>query len=111
MTPSDIRNRFEELREAGLQGDDLAAMHLESRFGDGLARFVRRVIRKGHGTGSLAEFILEEASKIRQQRLGLERDELVSEIITPLCSVITGQGTADRVDTRSVTDRQTVFAS
>jgi len=110
MTSSDIRAEFQNYRRAGLNGDDMAATHLEMRFGDGLARFVRRVVRTGRGTGSLAEFILHEASLVREQ-LGLERDELVSELISRLCSVITGQGIAGRVDTVSVAERQTVFAS
>lgn len=110
MTSSDIRTEFENCRKAGLNGDEMAATYLESRFGEGLARFVRRVVRTGRGTGSLAEFVLHEAEIIREQR-GLERDELVSELISRLCSAITGQGTAGRVDTVSVADRQTVFAS
>lgn len=110
MTSSDIRAEFENYRNAGLNGDDMAATHLELRYGDRLARFVRRVVRTGRGKGSLAEFILNEASVVREQ-LGLERDELVSELISRLCSVITGQGVAGRVDTVSVADHQTVFAS
>jgi len=110
MTSFDIRTEFENYRKAGLNGDDMAATHLESRFGEGLARFVRRVVRTGRGTGSLTEFILNEARLVREQ-LGLERDELVSELTSRLCSVTTGQGIAGRVDTVSVADRQTVFAS
>lgn len=110
MTSSDIRTQFENYRQAGLNGDDMAATHLETRFGEGLARFVRRVVRTGRGTGSLAEFILREATLVREQ-LGLERDELVAELISRLCSVIAGHGIAGRVDTMSVADRQTVFAS
>jgi hypothetical protein len=110
MTSFDIRTEFENYRKAGLNGDDMAATHLESQFGEGLARFVRRVVRTGRGTGSLAEFILNEARLVREQ-LGLERDELVSELTSRLCSVTTGQGIAGRVDTVSVADRQTVFAS
>lgn len=110
MTSSDIRTEIENYRKAGLNGDDMAATHLESRFGEGLSRFVRRVVRTGRGTGSLADFILQEASIVREQ-LGLERDELVSELTSRLCSVITGQGIAGRVDTVFVADRQTVYAS
>ena len=110
MTSSDIRAEFEGFRNAGLNGDDMAATHLESRFGEGLTRFVRRVVRTGRGTGSLAEFVLNEARIVREQ-LGLERDELVSELISRICAVITGQGIAGRVDTVSVADRQTVYAS
>tara|TARA_R110002072_G_scaffold284587_1_gene449070 strand:- start:114349 stop:114681 length:333 start_codon:yes stop_codon:yes gene_type:complete len=110
MTSSDIQTEFENYRKASLNGDDMAATQLESRFGEGLARFVRRVVRTGRGTGSLAEFVLHEADIVREQ-LGLERDELVTELISRLCSVITGQGIAGRVDTVSVADRQTVFAS
>jgi hypothetical protein len=109
MTSSDIRVAFEGFRNAGLNGDDMAATHLESQFGEGLTRFVRRVVRTGRGTGSLAEFVLNEARLAREQ-LGLERDELVSELISRICAVITGQGIAGRVDTVSVADRQTVFA-
>lgn len=110
MTSSDIRAEFESFRKAGLNGDDMAAAHLESRFGVGLTRFVRRVVRTGRGTGSLAEFVLKEAQVVREQ-LGLERDALVAELTGRMCSAITGQGLAGRVDTVSVTDQQTVFAS
>lgn len=110
MTSTDIRTEIESYRKAGLNGDDMAAKHLESQFGDALSRFVRRVVRTGRGTGSLADYVLQEASIVREQ-LGLERDELVSELISRLCSVITGQGIAGRVDTASVADRKTVYAS
>ncbi|NQV27414.1 MAG: type II secretion system F family protein, partial [Rhodopirellula sp.] len=93
MISSDIRVEFERFRNAGLNGDDMAASRLESRFGDGLTRFVRRIVRAGRGTGALAEFILNEASIIREQ-LGLERDELVAELNCRLCAVITGRGFA-----------------
>jgi hypothetical protein len=110
MISSDIRVEFEAFRNAGLNGDDMAATRLESRFGDSLARFVRRVVRTGRGSGSLAEFVLKEAQVVREQ-LGLERDALVAELTSRICSVITGQGIAGKVDTVSVADRQTVFAS
>jgi hypothetical protein len=110
MTTFDIRKEFVGFREAGLNGNNLAATHLESRFGDGLARFVRRVIRKGHGTDALAEFVLNEVSSIRKLRLDLERDELVSEVTSRICAVITGQSMAGRVDTVSVAGKQTVLA-
>lgn len=108
MASSDIQNQFDAFRRAGLSGDTTAARRLESQFGAGLTRFVRRVLRKGRGTGSLAEFILLEAASIREQRLNLERDALVSELINRICSVITGQGISDRVDTVSDADRRTV---
>lgn len=110
MTSSDIKIEFEGFRLVGINGDDMAATHLESRFGDGLARFVRRVVRKGRGAGSLAEFVLSEASNIRAQRLNLERDELVSELVGRICAVVTGQSLAGRVDTISATNKPTVFA-
>ncbi|MGZ0171297.1 MAG: hypothetical protein ACKVHE_17255 [Planctomycetales bacterium] len=110
MTSSDLKFEFEGFRKARLNGDDMAATHLESRFGDGLARLVRRVVRTGRGTGSLADFVLKEAQVVREQ-LGLERDALVAELTSRICSVIAGQGIAGRVDTVSVADRQTVFAS
>jgi hypothetical protein len=110
MTSSDINIEFEGFRQAGIKGDDMAATHLESRFGDGLVRFVRRVVRKGRGAGSLAEFVLNEASNIRAQRLNLERDELVAELVSRICAVVTGQILAGRVDTVSAADNQTVFA-
>lgn len=110
MTSSEIQVQFESFRKAGLNGDDMAASHLESQFGDGLARFVRRVVRTGRGTGSLADFVLKEAQVVREQ-LGLERDALVAELTSRICSVITGQSLAGRVDTVSVADKHTVFAS
>lgn len=107
----DVMNEFEDLRQAGLKGDDMAAMQIESKFGDRLTRLVRRVIRKGRGTGSLAEFILNEAASIRSQRDDLDRDELVSELISRICLVITGKDVYGRVDTVSMSDRQTVIAT
>lgn len=109
-TNCEIHNDLEEFRQAGLSGDDQAAMRLESQFGDRLARFVRRIIRKGRGTGSLAEFVLQEAASIRKHRVDLGRDELVAELISRLCLVITGQRISGRVDTAAVKDNQTVIA-
>lgn len=110
MTSSEIRREFEEFRAAGVHGDDMAAAHLESRFGAGLTRYIRRILRKGEGTGSLAEFVLNEARMVQQQA-GLERDELTREIVHRLCSVITGEGLNGRHDTLSISDRQTAVSA
>ena len=74
----------------------MAATHFESRFGEGLTRFVRRVVWTSRGTGSLAEFVLNAVRMVREQ-LGLERDELVSELTGRICAEITGQGIAGRL--------------
>ena len=68
----------------------MAATHFESRCEAGLTRFVRRVVRISRGTGSLAEFVLNEVRMVREQ-LGLERDELVSELTDRICAEITGR--------------------
>lgn len=99
---------LERFRRAGVSGDDMAAAQLESRFGDGLTRYVRRVLRNQHGSGSLAEFILNEARNIREERVDVERDELVSELLSRICLIVTGQGIAGRVDTMPVGDRPTL---
>lgn len=110
MTSSDICREFERFRAAGVNGDDMASSHLESRFGAGLTRYIRRVLRKGEGTGSLAEFVMKEARVVHQQA-GLERDELVREIVRRLCSVITGQGLNGQHETLSISDRQTAVSA
>lgn len=72
----------------------MAATHFESRFGEGLTRFVRRVVWTSRGTGSLAEFVLNAVRMVREQ-LGLERDELISELTGRIFAEITGQGIAE----------------
>lgn len=111
MNPSDIRLELERFRRAGINGDAMAAVRLKSRFGDGLNRFVRRVLRNGGGSGSLAKFILNEAAQIRDHHPAQDRDKLVSEIINRICAVATGQGIAGRVETVPVGDRPTLFPS
>ena len=74
----------------------MAATHFESRCEAGLTRFVRRVVWISCGTGSLAEFVLNEVRMVREQ-LGLERDELVSELTDRICAEITGQGMTGRL--------------
>jgi len=108
LNPADIRMELERFRQAGVSGDDMAAAQLESRFGEGLTRYVRRVLRNQQGSGSLAEFILNEARNIRDERLNVERDELVSELLSRICLIVTGQGIAGRVDTVPLGDRPTL---
>ena len=55
-----------------------------------------------------AEFILNEARNIREERLNVERDELVSELLSRICLIVTGQGIAGRVDTVPLGDRPTL---
>lgn len=110
MNSSDIRSEFRKLRASGVDGDVMAASQLESRFGRRLSRYIRRVLRSGVSTDSLTEFVLTEARLIHRQA-GLEREELVREVVHRLCAAVTGQSLDGRRDTVSGVDRQTVFSA
>jgi len=97
MDIQSIRRQFEAHREDGLAGDASAAVRLSDSFGAGLVRFVRRVLRKGTGRGYLAEFVLDEANRVRADHATYERDDLANEIVDRMCRLLTGQSdTAQR---------------
>ena len=108
MNTTSIINEFAACREMGLNGDKTALDRLQLRFGRQLHSFIGRVIRLGQGRGHLADFVLDEVSRIREQRLELSREELVDEVVDRVCRVLSGVGFAGRIDTISLNNEATV---
>lgn len=107
MTIQSIRLQFETHRRAGLAGDPDAAARLSASFGAGLVRFVRRVVRKGTGRGSLAEFVLNEASRLQAGYQAMDPDDLVGEIVDRICALVAGQDIAVRLETVALKTEET----
>lgn len=110
MNTSEIAREFKALSHASRIGDAEAALRFDSVFGDGLMRFVRRVLRRGHGRGYLADYVLDEAARIRSQSDAVSQDNVVSEISERISSLVTGQGIGHRVDTVHLNGEATVTA-
>jgi hypothetical protein len=105
-----LQRELEIIRNAGLAGDDQAAIQCESRIGNGLRRVIRRTIKLGHSTTELTSRILEEARRAREE-FGYQRDELVAEVASRLVSIIAGQGYEGRIDTIQSAGEATITAA
>ena len=111
MNTTIIISEFAAFREMGLNGDKSALDRLQLRFGQQLHSFISRVIRLGQGRGHLADFVISEVKRIREQHSEISREELVNEVVERACRLLSGVGFAGRVDTVSLNNEATVSAA
>jgi hypothetical protein len=107
---NNLQRELENYRNAGSNGDEQAVIQCDARIGSGLRRVIRRTLKQRQGSTELASFVLEEASRVRTE-LGLERDDLVSEVAQRLVAMFAGQGFQGRIDTLQAADATIVAAA
>ena len=102
--------KIEELRMSVVSGGEETATGCERQLAHALSRHVRRVVRTGRIRNGLTAEIHRELLLVRSTCPDLERDEVVAEVTSRLCSKLIGRGYEDRIETAQVVETTAVVA-